>query len=80
MSTRQFCDECGKRTQDSHIDSYNTNKGDYKIEFKFQVSGSVHLWSPTDLCIDCKLKVLKEFAKKITKNQLEVEGKYNSLT
>ncbi len=67
---KQFCDNCGKRSDDHHVDSINTARGDIKVRFRFEIAGTVHMWSQTDLCVKCKNKIIKEIAQKIIKEGL----------
>lgn len=70
---KQFCDKCGKQSNDMHIDNFDID--DYKIEVKFKNENTGN----ADLCIICKLKILKKIAVKIIKNQVKVESRFNSL-
>lgn len=67
---KQFCDNCHKQSKDHRIDSMDTAKDDFKVEFRFKIAGTVHMWSDTDLCVKCKNKIIKEIAKKIIKEGL----------
>lgn len=57
---RQYCDKCGKESNDDHvlinwIDDFN-----FKIDISFECEGQ----GEADLCDKCKLKILKEITKK----------------
>jgi len=68
---KQFCDKCGCKSNDDHVDYIYSDNKKYKVSLGFHqsLSWEMRLWEPVDLCRKCKCEILKEIARTI------IEGK-----
>jgi len=68
---KQFCDKCGCKSNDDHVDYIYSDNKKYKVSLIFQQAQpwEMHLWGSVDLCGKCKREILKEIARTIVEER-----------